>query len=144
MARLHHPLLHWNGLRQRLGVGLRDLFAESGANATALIRMGERPAILSGWSRARIEALTGQRGLAPIDAMMVHLQPGGSSGSRLHYAPSDRFAFIWSGTVVLNVAEREYQLKQGDAMTLSSGELHRWSNRSRRPVRILIVSLRTS
>jgi len=127
-----------------LGVCLRDLFPESDSPTTALVRLKNRPMILSGWSRARIEALTGPPTQVPLDAMMVHLQPGGSSGSRLHFAPSDRFAFIWSGTVILNVADTEYQLKQGDAMTLPKGELHRWTNRSRRPVRILIVSLRTA
>jgi len=127
-----------------LGVALRNLFAETDTPASAPIRRGDRPAILSGWSRARIEALTAPRSLVPFDAIIVDLQPGGSSGSRLHAAPSHRFAFIYSGTVTLNVANSEYQLKQGDAMTLPIGELHRWTNRSRRPVRIMIISLRSS
>jgi transcriptional regulator with XRE-family HTH domain len=125
-----------------LGVGLRDLFAETGSPGNAFIQKEQRPAIVSEWSKGRIEALTVPNAQIPIDAMIVHLQPKGTSGGRLHAAPTHRFAFVWKGTVTLSLADRDYQLKQGDAMTLQSGTLHRWNNRSGRPVDIVIVSFR--
>jgi quercetin dioxygenase-like cupin family protein len=127
-----------------LGVGLKDLFAQSVFHEGAFVRMEERPAISSEWSKGRIEALTFPRPAVPIDGIMVHLEPGGSSGSRLHAALSHRFAFIWKGSVTLSIDDKEYKLKQGDAITLPMGTLHRWHNHSRQPVRIVIVSIRQS
>src|SRR5262249_52305053 len=101
-------------------------------------------AIVSEWSKARIEALTTPYAPVPIDAVLVDLQPGGASGSKLHSSPSHRFAFVWQGAAILNIGEAEYKLKTGDAITLPAGALHRWTNRSRRPVRIVIVWFRTS
>ena len=127
-----------------LGVGLRDLFPEPKSKAAAFIRTSDRPVIVSEWSKARIEALTIPYAPVPIDAILVDLRPGGSSGSKLHSAPSHRFAFVWQGAVVLNIGEEEYKLKAGDAITLSAGAMHRWTNHSRRLVRIVIVWFRAS
>jgi len=127
-----------------LGVGLRDLFGETKSSSNAFIPKEDRPAIVSEWSKGRIEALTAPNSLFPIDAILVHLQPGGSSGSRLHVTPTHRFAFIWKGSINLYLVDAEYKLKQGDAMTLATGTLHRWVNLSRRPVHFVIVSFRSS
>ena len=125
-----------------LGVGLRDLFPQPGPAVTPFLRTVERPTIVSEWSKARIEALTLPDAPVPIDAILVDLQPRGSSGSKLHSGPSHRFAFVWQGAVVLNIGQDEYQLKAGDAITLPAGALHQWTNRSRRRVRIVIVWFR--
>ena len=125
-----------------LGVGLRDLFPQPKSEVTPFVRTTERPTIVSKWSKARIEALTQPYASVPIDAILVDLQPNGSSSSKLHSAPSHRFAFVWQGTVTLNVGDEEYKLKAGDAITLPAGSLHRWTNRSRRRVRIVIVWFR--
>jgi transcriptional regulator with XRE-family HTH domain len=127
-----------------LGVGLQDLFAEPKSSRSSFIQMDERPAIVSEWSKGSLEALTVPQSYVPIDAVMVHLQPRGTSGSRLHAAPTHRFAFVWKGTVTLYLVDAEYKLKQGDAMTLATGTLHRWINRSNRPVHFVIVSFRSS
>src|SRR5262245_7475717 len=73
-----------------LGVGLRDLFPESQSLSQAFVRTSERPVIFSEWSKARIEALTQPYAPVPIDAILVDLKPGGSSGGKLHSAPSHR------------------------------------------------------
>jgi transcriptional regulator with XRE-family HTH domain len=127
-----------------LGVGLRDLFPRPESKVSPFVRTAERPAIVSKWSKARIEALTVPYAPVPIDAIVVDLQPSGSSGSKLHSTPSHRFAFVWMGEVILNMGEEEYRLKAGDAITLAAGTLHRWTNRSRRRVRIVIVWFRHS
>jgi transcriptional regulator with XRE-family HTH domain len=126
-----------------LGVHLRDLFPERKTRAPGPVRPADRPVILSQWSKGRIEALTQPSDRVPVDAIMVDLQPAGSSGGKLHSAPTHRFAFVWQGTVVLNIGETEHRLKAGDAITLPAGTLHRWTNRSRRRVRFVIVSFRT-
>jgi transcriptional regulator with XRE-family HTH domain len=127
-----------------LDVGLRDLFPQPKAQASPLIRKSDRSAIVSKWSKARIEALTLPYAPVPIDAILVDLQPSGSSGGKLHSTPSHRFAFVWQGAVILNIGEAEYKLKAGDAITLPADALHRWTNRSRRRVRIVIVWFRYS
>jgi transcriptional regulator with XRE-family HTH domain len=127
-----------------LGVTLRDLFSESHSPGLPFIRAADRPAIVSEWSKARIEALSLPQVPIPIDAILVDLQPGGSSGKKLHAAPSHRFAFVSQGTVTLSVGEVDYRLKRGDAITLPAGSLHRWTNLSRSGVRVLIVSFRAS
>ena len=129
-------------IAQTLGVGLRDLFPESLPKDSGYVRTEDRPAIISEWSKALIEALTPPLETVPIDAIMVQLEPGGTSGSRLHAAPSHRFAFIWRGTVTLSTEKDQYQLKQGDAITLPQGTPHRWTNSSRRSVRIVIAAFR--
>jgi transcriptional regulator with XRE-family HTH domain len=131
-------------IAETLGVGLRDLFTEPDARSAFFVKTEDRPAITSEWSKARIEALTLSHAPVPIDAILVHLLPGGASGKLLHSTPSHRFAFIWKGSVVLNVGQAEYVLKSGDAITLPAGVLHRWTNRSRRPVRIVVVWFRAS
>jgi quercetin dioxygenase-like cupin family protein len=106
---------------------------------TPFVPTAERPAIVSKWSKARIEALTLPNAAVPIDAILVDLQPSGSSGSKPHSTPSHRFAFVWQGAVVLTIGDVDYKLKAGDAITVPAGALHRWTNRSRRRVRIVIV-----
>ena len=64
---------------------------------------------MSNWSKARVEALTLPYAPVPIDAIVVDLQPSGSSCSKLHSTPSHRFAFVWQGEVILNIGEAEYK-----------------------------------
>jgi transcriptional regulator with XRE-family HTH domain len=129
-------------LASALGVGLHDLFSERKRRNITVVSTQDRPTIVSEWSKARIEALTVASSIAPIDAMLIELDPGGASGKRIHSAVSHRFAFVCQGAVAITVDESVHRLKAGDAITLPAGSMYRWENDSRRLVRMVMVSFR--
>jgi transcriptional regulator with XRE-family HTH domain len=129
-------------IAETLGVGLHDLFVTVGLSSVVPVRPPDRPIINSEWSKARMEALTGTHSHIPMEAMLVHLLPGGASGKKLHSTPHPRFGFVLRGTITLFVGERTYQMKAGDAVTVPGGQLHRWTNATRRVASIVIVTSR--
>jgi transcriptional regulator with XRE-family HTH domain len=125
-----------------LGVGLRELFAETEGAGAVVVRSADRPAVTSEWSRARMESLTTPGEDPRLEAIMVEVRSGGASAKRPHPAPALRFAMVWEGAVVLSLGDEEHRLRRGDAVTIPAGALHRWENRENRDARIVVVTFR--
>lgn len=112
----------------------RDPFARSEPETRVTFR--------SEWSKARIAYLSTGHPSARMLPLLVTLDPEGSSGSKPFPAPTEEFALILEGPVMLTTARGDQLLETGQAVSIQSGEARRWHNASPGPVRFLIVAVR--
>jgi quercetin dioxygenase-like cupin family protein len=123
-----------------LGVTLGDFFAD--ASPTVVVPRHSRQRLTSGWSRARIEALDTAHPHRLLEAVMVTMSSGGTSGKRPHPHERDRFVIVFDGLVTLTLADSTYTLRRGDSVILPAGVPHHWHNRGKRKTSLVIVSAR--
>jgi transcriptional regulator with XRE-family HTH domain len=123
-----------------LGVTLGDFFKD--ASPTVVIPRGSRQSLTSGWSRAYIESLDSAHPGRLLEAVMVTIAPGGTSGKRAHLHDRERFVIIFEGSVRLTLAEATYGMRRGDSVLVLPGVPHRWENHGRRRASLVIVSAR--
>ncbi len=124
-----------------LDVRLSEFFQAGEARSPAVVRVGQRPRLQSGWSKADIESL-GLDQTARLDPVLITLRAGGTSGKRQHSLPGEQFAFVISGEVRLLLGDMEQVLTSGDAVTISPRRLFRWKNASSEPAQLLVISSR--
>lgn len=125
-----------------LGVTLAGFFTEPAPSPAVVVRATERQELTSAWSRATLEALGPAGGTQALNPIMITLAPGGRSGTRLHAARGEQFAFVYDGAVTLTLPEGTYTLTQGDAVSIAAEVPHQWQNPGADPARVLIVSAR--
>lgn len=126
-----------------LGVTMAEFFDGLGTRRPATsVAPTARVSMRSKWSKAHIAYLSAGRPAAQILPLVVTLDPDGSSGKRPYPAPSEEFALILEGSVVLTTGEGDQVLAAGSAVTIQPGGLRRWQNVSAAPARFLIVSVR--
>jgi transcriptional regulator with XRE-family HTH domain len=125
-----------------LGVSLADLFEASQTPTPAVVRGDARPGFTSMWSKARVELLTPSGERRAVAAVAVSLTPGGASGKHPSNHPTDQFAYVLAGTIMLFMAEEEISLDAGDAVTIPRKTPHRWRNDGAVEAQVLLVSLR--
>ena len=125
-----------------LGITLGGFFTESVPTPAAVVRAAERQELTSSWSRATLESLGPTDGKQMLEPLMITLLPGGRSGTSLHPAPGEQFAFVCDGDVKLSLPESTYTLQQGDAVSIAAGTPHQWDNTGAVTSRVLIVSMR--
>jgi XRE family transcriptional regulator, regulator of sulfur utilization len=123
-----------------LGVTLGDFFKD--ASPTVVVPRESRQSLTSGWSRARIEALDAAHPGRLLEAVMVTIAPGGTSGKRAHPYDRERFVIIFEGAVRLSLAEANYRMRRGDSVLVPPGIPHRWENLGRRRASLVIVTNR--
>jgi XRE family transcriptional regulator, regulator of sulfur utilization len=123
-----------------LGVSLGDFFKEE--SPTTVVRRAGRQRLTSGWSRARIEALDPAYPGRLLEAIMVTIAPGGTSGKRAHPHERERMVIIFAGSVSLTLGSSTYVMNQGDSVLIPPEIPHRWENRGKRSASLVIVSAR--
>jgi quercetin dioxygenase-like cupin family protein len=125
-----------------LGVSLGEFFAAAATGTGAqIVRVSERLQMSSEWSDAYIEALgpfSGQQ----LEPVLITLKPGGRSAKHPVTHGNEEFAYVVAGQPTLTLGPEEHELRPGDAVTIRARELRRWENRSKTPVRILVVASR--
>jgi len=124
-----------------LGVSLVEFFQAAESRSSAVVRAGERPRLESGWSKAEIESLGGDR-RSRLEPVVITLRPGGSSGKRAHPQSREQFLYVIAGEVAVILDREELRLGRGDAVTVSVRRPFRVLNDSARPAQILIVASR--
>ncbi len=125
------------------GLTLAEFFQElDGPDPSARLEPESRVTFRSEWSKARVAYLSTGHPAARILPLLVTLDAEGSSGSRPFPAPSEEFALVLEGPVVLTTVRGDQVLETGQAVTVQSGEARRWHNASGAPVRLLIVAVR--
>jgi transcriptional regulator with XRE-family HTH domain len=125
-----------------LDITLADFFATPDRFDVVVVRADARPTFRSSWSRARIDSLMPASKGQPIEAIMVTIEPGGSSGKRASGVSKDQLAVVFSGELTLTLAEEILELNTGDAVLIRSGIPHRWQNRHRAVAQVLLASSR--
>jgi quercetin dioxygenase-like cupin family protein len=123
-----------------LGVRLADFFNALKPRAAAVTRASSRRLLTSGWSKAKLELLGPTGSTVAMQAVLVTLAAGGSSGSKPSPPAAEEFAFVLEGELTLTMGGDEYLLSVGDSATIPAGEPRRLQNRGTTPVRIIIVS----
>jgi quercetin dioxygenase-like cupin family protein len=128
---------------QAVGVTLGEFFQALEPRDALITRATERRQITSGWSRGTIQSLTTGGAGTSMDAILVTLAAGGSSGK--HPAPQshEEFAYVLEGSVMLTLEGEEIELNAGDSATIRAGSERRLRNASTRPAHVIIVSTRT-
>jgi transcriptional regulator with XRE-family HTH domain len=127
-----------------LGVTLGEFFAAVAGDEEALIvRPLERRRLESTWTDAQLEALGPMARGRRLEPVLAIFGPGGKSGKHLHSHSHEEFAFVVKGRVTLAFADEENDLGPGDSVTLPAQSPHRWENRGKETVEILLVSSRT-
>jgi transcriptional regulator with XRE-family HTH domain len=127
-----------------LGVTLADLFSVETTTAAVVLRAHARPNFRSAWSKARIDALMPPSGSRTLEALMVMLESGGSSGKHQTASNVDQFVMVWEGCLTLTHAGEEIELNPGDTVLVRAKTPHRWHNPGSEAAQIIIVSSRVT
>jgi XRE family transcriptional regulator, regulator of sulfur utilization len=125
-----------------LNVTLADFFATPDTSEVVVVRADARPSFRSSWSRARIDSLMAAGKAQPLEAIMVTIEAGGSSGKHAAGLSSDQLAVVFSGHPTLTLADDTVELDSGDAVLIRARTPHRWQNRERVAAQVLLVSSR--
>jgi transcriptional regulator with XRE-family HTH domain len=131
-------------IAEALGVTLGDFFAAAAADAEEdlIVRSSDRRRLDSTWTDAHLEALGSMKRSRRLEPVVAIFGPGGKSGKHLHSHSREEFAFVLKGNVTLTLGDEESELVVGDAVTLPAHSPHRWENRGKEQVEILIVGAR--
>jgi transcriptional regulator with XRE-family HTH domain len=126
-----------------LGVTLGEFFAAAATEEeTLIVRQSERRTLESTWTDAHLEALGSMARSRRLEPVLAVFGVGGKSGKRLHSHSREEFAFVLKGRVTLTLADEDFDLGPGDAVTVPAQAPHRWENRTSEIVEILMVASR--
>jgi len=131
-------------IAETLGVTLGEFFAATAnePDEDLIVRQSGRRRLDSTWTDAHLEALGSMTRSRKLEPVLAVFGPGGRSGKHLHSHSREEFAFVVRGCVTLTLADEDNELVAGDAVTLPAHAPHRWENRGRELVEILMISSR--
>ncbi len=131
-------------IAETLGVTLGEFFAAaaSGAEEELIVRPSDRRRLDSTWTEVHLEALGSMSRSRKLEPVLAVFGVGGRSGKELHSHSREEFAFVLRGRVTLTLGHEDNELKAGDAVTLPAHSPHRWENRGRETVEVLMVASR--
>jgi transcriptional regulator with XRE-family HTH domain len=123
-----------------LNVRLADLFASTDTTEVVVVRAHARPGFRSAWSRARVDSLIPAGKRQSVEALMVTIEPGGTSGKHAAGVSNDQLAVVFSGQLTLTLVEDTFELDKGDAVLIRAATPHRWQNLGHVAAQVLLVS----
>jgi transcriptional regulator with XRE-family HTH domain len=131
-------------IAEALGVTLGEFFAAAASEAEEdlVVRPPDRRRLDSTWTDVHLEALGSMTRARRLEPVLATFGIGGRSGKQLHSHPHEEFAFVLKGTVTLTLGDEESELEPGDGVTLPAHSPHRWENRGRQAVEVLMVASR--
>jgi len=131
-------------IAEALGVTLGEFFAATASEAEEdlIVRQTERRRLDSTWTDAHLEALGSMTSARRLEPVLAIFGPGGKSGKHVHSHSREEFAYVIKGRVVLTLGDEENELQAGDAVTLPANAPHRWENRGKETVEIVMISSR--
>jgi len=131
-------------LAETLGVTLGEFFAASASEAEEdlIVHASARRRLDSTWTDAHLESLGSMTRSRRLEPVLAIFGPGGKSGKHVHSHSREEFAFVIKGKVTLTLGDEESELSAGDAVTLPANAPHRWENRGKDTVEVLIVGAR--
>ena len=129
-------------LRRALNISMQELFGERNEDGNALDapnfvrRLANRPKIDLGTLRKELLTPPNRQHL---QIMILHIEPGGESGSHALSYPAEKGGMVLSGEVVLTVENEAAELKSGDSFVFDSALPHSVRNSSNAPAEILWI-----
>ena len=132
-------------IAEALDVTLGEFFAAAASEAEEdmVVRPADRRRLDSTWTDVHLEALGSMNRSRRLEPVLAIFGVGGRSGNQLHSHSREEFAFVLKGSVTLTLGDEERELKPGDAVTLPAHSPHRWENRGRETVQVLMVASRS-
>jgi transcriptional regulator with XRE-family HTH domain len=126
-----------------LGVTLGEFFAaEAKDDEMLIVRQNDRRMLDSTWTDAHLQALGSMARSRRLEPIIAIFGVGGKSGKHLHSHSREEFALVLKGRVTLRLADEDYDLGPGDAVTVPAQAPHRWENCTSDTVEILMVASR--
>lgn len=110
-----------------LSISLVDLFQEE-KEVTDVVRKDERVTIVKSNDNSIIYELLSPTSKKSMEAMLLKVQPGASSGEFPHSHQGEDFGFIISGKISYTVGENTYVLEEGDSIYFDSTIPHHYKN----------------
>lgn len=131
-------------IAETLEVTLGDFFAATAGDVEEdlIVHASERRRLDSTWTDAHLEALGSMTRSRRLEPVLAVFGPGGKSGKHVHSHSREEFAFVLKGRVTLTLGDEESELRAGDAVTLPARAPHRWENRGKETVEVLMISSR--
>lgn len=129
-------------LRRALNIPMQELFGESSedgipGDAPQFVRRREnRPKIDLGTLRKELLTPPNQQHL---QIMILHLEPGGESGSHALSYPAEKGGLVLSGEIILTVDSEVADLRPGDSFVFDSALPHSLRNSSDAPAEIMWI-----
>lgn len=127
------------GIRRALGAEVSDLFQEPPKvqhDPDFVRRASRRPRLEFAQLSKELLSSGGHHNL---QFMILHIQPGGSSGdSPLHY-PAEKGGMVISGELTLKVGDQEANLAEGDSFVFDSSLPHSFQNRLGEVTKVLWI-----
>lgn len=115
-------------IRHALGADLGSIFRDEprvAADPSFVHRHHSRPRLrFAHLSKELLSAGTGHN----LQFMILHIDPGGSSGDTTLRYPAEKGGLILSGSLLLRVGEEEAALQEGDSFVFDSAIPHSFRN----------------
>ncbi|MFD2238175.1 cupin domain-containing protein [Aureimonas populi] len=127
------------GIRRALNVPFESLFqgGELQRSDPGFVRrVGFRPILELGELRKELLSANGAHNL---QLMILHIEPGGTSGATLLAYPAEKGGMVLSGEVVLTVGEEQATLREGDSFLFDSSLPHGFRNETDKPAQVLWI-----
>jgi len=118
-------------LRTALGVPLSELLGEQpNPTGTVVLRRGEGRQL--DFPDLHISKRLVSPGTAQqVEMMLIHLEPGGSSGPEPYSHEGEECGYVLEGQLTLIVSNHRYEIRSGDTFQFASELPHRFENTGR-------------
>ena len=124
-----------------LGIKLGDFFSDSPMEESRkVIRRTDRKFVPTNFSGIGYQALTPSEDRALMDAFIITLESGASTGMVSHAQGGHEFLYVLSGRLTLKIDKTVHELFPGDSVRFDSGEPHQIQNSSSAVVEIISVA----
>jgi len=127
-------------IAKALGVSIVSFFTPPPEPSPRVVRADARPTFKSSWSKAQVSLLTPRQSSDVLEALMVNVERGGSSGKHVSSLQTEQLVVVFAGTIELTVGDEPVVLACGDSVIVPAGTPHRWHNPGPSPAEILLVT----
>jgi transcriptional regulator with XRE-family HTH domain len=126
-----------HSLATALAVPITALFDQQGNGQVIRLKREQRPA--SETAGVRMENLGSGLPNQQIEPFLMTIEPGGSSTTSQITHSGEEFVYVLSGTLTCRIAEREYDLEEGDSLLFLATQPHIYRNRGSSVAQILVI-----
>ncbi len=91
------------------------------------------------FERGLIEGLGGEAFVGRVEAFLLTMEAGGSSGPHGMIHTGHELVFCLRGTLEYEVDEQRYLLEPGDTLIFAAQLMHRWRNPGNTPTNVIVM-----
>lgn len=110
-----------------LSITLVELFQDQ-QESSKIVRKNERVTLIKANDHSTLYELLSPSKNKNMEAMLVTLKPGGSSGKNPHTHEGEEFGFLIKGSLVYQIGNEKYELYEGDSIYYDANIPHSYYN----------------